>query len=408
MFLQLPFKNEHEIYSQEYLIATYLLSDASSKNILRKVGNFAIGQSIGTWLDVPGITQEMREKWQANVLSVQEIKQENTSSFILRIAFPMCNFCNNFAMMFTALVGNDVSTSLNIKLMDIDFTESALKQFTGPRKGVQGLRDLLQITDRPLVLNMIKPCIGITPAEGSALFYQSAISGIDMIKDDEVLSNTMNSSLEHRLEVYLNTAKKAEQETGKRVLYIPNITDTPKNMHKHAKTAIRLGARAVMINFVTTGLDALQEISQEFGDQLWIFGHYAGSGMITGIVDPVLLGILPRLAGADGIMTMLPSIDDDTNFIQTVQKQQMSLGHIKPTMTAIGGGFTPRNVQHTVDILGNDVIMGVGGAIQGHPMGTVAGGKAMLAAIEASMSDISIETMAQKNPELQAALDAWK
>ena len=60
-----------------------------------------------------------------------------------------------------------------------------------------------------------------------------------------------------------------------------------------------------------------------------------------------------------------------------------------------------------VEDLGTDVMLAVGGAIQGHPDGTAAGGRAMRQAIEAVMDRVSLSDKAQTHIELRKALAAW-
>jgi len=49
----------------------------------------------------------------------------------------------------------------------------------------------------------------------------------------------------------------------------------------------------------------------------------------------------------------------------------------------------------------------VGGAIQGHPGGAAAGGRAMRQAIDAAVEGVPLAEKAREHPELQAALDLW-
>jgi 2,3-diketo-5-methylthiopentyl-1-phosphate enolase len=55
-------------------------------------------------------------------------------------------------------------------------------------------------------------------------------------------------------------------------------------------------------------------------------------------------------------------------------------------MPMAGGGITADHVDQLVAALGCDVIVAVGGAIQGHPDGAAAGGRAVRAAIDAAVA----------------------
>jgi 2,3-diketo-5-methylthiopentyl-1-phosphate enolase len=414
MYFELPFDNEENILSGDYVIATYLVSGISEADALSRAGKFAVGQTVGTWIQLPGITEAMVEGYQARVLSLEFVPAEPPAA-ILRVAFPSHNFKDSFAMMQTALVGNDVSTALMVKLMDIAFTERALKAYRGPALSVEGVRAITGVYGRPLVLNMIKPCIGYTAEEGAKLFFETAMGGVDMIKDDEVLSEVPVLSVVERVRAYAKAAEQVKRETGRAPIYIPNITARPKKMHETARLLIEEGARACMVNFVTAGIDALYELTEEFGNDLAFLGHYAGAGMMSsawlGYANPVLLGTLPRIAGADMVMTMYPGTPESRGyleFLKTVQKQKLKLGEIKPILTVVGGGVTPLNLSNIVKEMGVDVVLGVGGAIQGHPMGAREGAKAVMAAVDAATSGVSVEEKAASCPALKAALDAWK
>lgn len=414
MYFELPFDLEENIHSGDFVVASYLVSGINETDALLKAGRFAVGQTVGTWIKLPGITKRMVEDYQARVLSLEIMPTEDATA-LLRVAFPTHNFADSFAMMQTALVGNDVSTALKVKLLDISFTKNALSHFRGPRHSVAGVREVIGVYDRPLVLNMIKPCIGYTADEGAALFYETAMGGVDMIKDDEVFSSVPVLNVLDRVRAYRKVSEQVELETGHKPLYIPNITSRPKQMHDYARMLLDEGIRACMVNYVTTGIDALYELTEAFGDKLIFLGHYAGAGMLNspvlGYANPVLLGSFPRLAGADMVMTMYPGSPDGKDyleFIKTVQKQKLSLPGIKPVLTVVGGGVTPLNLGHIVATLGNDVVLGIGGAIQGHPLGAKNGAIAVMAAVAAVMEKVSLEDKARSCHALQVALETWQ
>src|SRR5690554_6933115 len=128
MFFTLPFNNSVSVVNGDYIIATYCASGIKNATALKKSGQFAIGQSIGTWLPLPGITADMVENWQARVVGVYSLPTEEPMT-LLRIAFPRNNFASNYAMLLTTIVGNDVSTALKLKLIDLELTPKAVESF---------------------------------------------------------------------------------------------------------------------------------------------------------------------------------------------------------------------------------------------------------------------------------------
>jgi 2,3-diketo-5-methylthiopentyl-1-phosphate enolase len=412
MFFDLPFDNEENIQSGDFVIATYLVSGIGEQDALARAGKFAIGQTVGTWVELPGITRTMVEGYQARVLSLELIPTEPVCA-VLRVAFPAHNL-PSFAMLQTALVGNDVSTALCVKLLDVALTQTALKRFVGPRQSVAGVRAKTGVLDRPLVLNMIKPCIGYDAQEGAKLFFESAMGGVDLIKDDEVLAEVPILSVAQRVRAYATEAERVKKARGTAPVYIPNITGRPKYMRQTAHMLVEEGASMAMVNFVTTGLDAFAELTEEFGEKLAFLAHYAGAGMMSsawlGYANPVLLGTLARLAGADMVMTMYPGAPGShgyLEFLKTVQKQKLPLGQINPIFTVVGGGVTPLNLSAVIQELGSDVVLGVGGAIQGHPMGARNGAIATMAAVNAAHAGVPLEETAKDCPPLAAVLGGY-
>jgi len=121
-------------------------------------------------------------------------------------------------MLLSTIAGNDISITYRVKLLDIRLPESFVRIFKGPKFGIPGIREILDVNERPLIVNMIKPCIGIEPCVGADLFYKAALGGADVVKDDEVLTNTSFSPILSRVKAYMEKEKQAFEETGEHPL----------------------------------------------------------------------------------------------------------------------------------------------------------------------------------------------
>jgi 2,3-diketo-5-methylthiopentyl-1-phosphate enolase len=419
----LTFAYAEELWGRGYIIATYYLEADTDIDIIPRAASFAVGQSIGTWTAVPGITPAMRERHMARIVAIYDAPPVELQpdlpaekrAFFVRIAFPEANFGPQFPMLFTTLLGNDVSTATQLKLVDLTLSPSFVAGFGGPKFGVAGLRDHLGIPQRPLLLNMIKPCTGFGPEVGARLFAASARGGVDIIKDDELLGNTAFNPMLDRVTAYRHAAEQVFEETGHRAVYCPNVTDRPERVLDNARRAVELGARMVMINAIATGLGVVQAVAEDPAVSVPILSHYAGAGSLTenpraGIAAPLLLGKLVRLAGADtgalgSIYSSYPLLRE--KYLRIAQFQRMPLFNLKPALPCVGGGIHPAIVPHIVADLGYDVMLGVGGAIQGHPDGTGAGGRAMRQAIDAVVAGVPLAEAAKEHPELRKALQLW-
>jgi len=237
----------------DYVVATYFLR-SYSRDILDKVATMAAEQTTGTWIEVPGETEELSGKHQGKVLGVWEIpdfeteplKPDNERNHIFQIAYPVRNIGCQIPMLLTTVFGN-ISMMGDIKLMDLALPRKFVQGFPGPQFGISGIRELLGVPERPLLNNMIKPSTGITPEQGAELFYSAALGGTDIIKDDEVLGDTDFSPMLKRVELYMKNARRVYQETGQKVLYTVNVTDEPERCLSKAIEAVNHGANAISL-----------------------------------------------------------------------------------------------------------------------------------------------------------------
>jgi len=331
----------------------------------------------------------------------------------MTIALPTVNFGASIPMLLATSIGNDVSTSVQAKLVDLELPDTLAEALVGPRFGIEGVRKLVGVQDRPLVLNMIKPCTGLTPEQGAQIFYETALGGVDLIKDDELMGNPSFSPVTERVKAYLAAGGRARDETGREVVYIPNVTDRADKMLDNAKAAVDAGARAVMCAYASVGYGGLQSLAEVAG--VPILAHYAAAGPYfegpgTGMSAPLALGLLPRLAGGDMAITITPYGGYPLRrlqYLKMIQQLTLPRPHVAPVFPVIGGGVHPGTVETYMSELGPDIILGAGGAIQGHPDGAKAGADAMRQAIDAVMAGRRVVDAAPEHPELAHALDRF-
>ncbi|MDH5636613.1 MAG: RuBisCO large subunit C-terminal-like domain-containing protein [Candidatus Bathyarchaeota archaeon] len=408
---------------EERAIATYFISLPPSLDIWDTARAIAIEQSTGTWIPVPEETPEVRKKHVAKVVGVFEtpfpevlaptdVKERN---YIIQIAFPIVNFGQQIPMMLSTVAGN-VMCWERIKLLDIRFPKKYVEGFKGPKFGIEGIRKLLGVRDRPLINNMIKPCTGFTPEVGARLAYEAALGGIDMIKDDELLGNPIFNPIKERVPKYMESIEKADKEKGERTLYTVNVTDEASKVLENAEKAIELGTNAIMINFLTAGISVLRELAEDPSINVPILAHMDFSGTMyvspySGLSSNLILGKLPRLAGADIVVYPAPygkAPFMKERYIKVAHDLVFPFYHLKRTFPMPSGGITPGMVPEIVNDLGYDIVIGTGGGIHAHPMGATSGGKAFRQAVEAVMKGIPIKEMAKEHEELKVALETLR
>lgn len=407
---------------EKFLVATYYCAAKPTTNMLKFAAALAIEQTCGTWLKVPGETPEVRERAIGRVVGVYEapayqirIPSDITERhFIIRIAYPWQNFGSQLSMMLSTVIGN-ISSSGKVKLIDLEFPESFLKGFQGAKFGVKGIRDLLGVKTRPLLNNMIKPCIGLTPDKTAELAYEAAVGGVDVIKDDELVCDPPFCRLEDRVKAVMAAIKRADEVKGEKTLYAFNITAPAMQMRENAYRALDAGANALMINYAACGLDTSRMITEDPNINVPILAHsdYTGAQYECewcGVSGTLIGAKLPRLAGLDMVIALTPYGKFDMlmdTFINMGMQMLMPLHHIKPVFPMPGGGTTQGHIEDIVQKFGNDVMIAAGGAIHGHPMGPAAGARAFRQGIDAICAGGSLEDAGKEYEELGAALKLW-
>jgi 2,3-diketo-5-methylthiopentyl-1-phosphate enolase len=412
------------IDEENYVIATYYMAAPRDWNIDKIAMAVAIEQSTGTWIRVPGETTELRRRHIAKVVGTYEVPDfeyevpadVKLRRYVVQIAYPYENFMNEISMLLTTVIGN-ISMAGKLKLLDLKFPKSYLKMFKGPKFGVPGLREYLNVYDRPLLNNMIKPCTGYPPEVGAKLAYEALVGGVDFVKDDELLANAPFNTVEDRIVNYMEVVDRAAQETGEKKMYTINVTADPPKIFEFAEKVIELGANAIMVNHLVTGIGVLKSLAEDPSIKVPILGHMDMAGALyedaeSGISSHLVLGKLPRLAGADIVVYPAPygkqPFFTREKYLRTGKTLLFPMGNIIPTMPMPSGGITQLHVPQLVHDLGIHIAVGSGGAIHAHPMGPRAGAKAFRQAIDATIKKIPLEKYAEEHSELRAAIEAWK
>jgi len=411
------------IEAEDYAVATYFVGVKREADIVKYAESIAFEQTTGTWIKVPGETQDIREKYGGKVIGIYEIPAYEYAippgvqdrQFIIRIAYPLVNFGHNFPLLLTTVLGNISSMGI-IKLIDVEFPLKYTQGFKGPKFGIDGVRKILGAYDRPLVLNMIKPCTGFTPEVGAKLFYEAGKGGVDIIKDDELIADPPFCPLKIRIKKYMEQCRRIFEETGKKILYTPNVTCRPDRILDQAKEAIEAGANALMLNYLTVGIAAIEILAESEEIPVPILGHSDFAGALyespySGVSSTLIQGKLPRLLGLDMVLVLnpygkFPFLRDQ--YLRVCQNLRSRFFNIKPIFPMIGAGVHPGVMDKIIGDLGIDCIIGAGGAIHAHPGGPSAGTKAFFQAIEAVLSGMGLHEAAKIHDELRVALELWK
>ena len=390
------YRNRSEIDLSKYYIATYKITTKTSLD--DAVWNLAIGQSVGN--------PSVRNEWETDDLF------ENHSCIILgdktdlqnrvwgtvEIAFPVANTdwaTDGIAHMLCQLMGGhvDIDCFDSCRLVKLELPETVTRHFLGPKFGITGIREYTGQYNKPIFGSIVKPKIGITPEVLLEMVKQMVDGGVDFIKEDEIMVNPVSAPLDRRVDIIANYLAKQ----SRKVIFCHTINCDPHVLVDRVKRVHELGGNGVHIN-VFSGYGSYNSIRKL---DLPLFLHYQSSGAkVTTDINhrfsiswPVMCQ-LATLMGVDTIQTGMVggySNDDPAEIAECLDI--LRAGNTLPTLSC---GFHPGLLEKVSGLAGKDYLANVGGAVHGHPGGTVAGATAMRQAIDKTYG-----------PEYDQAIAKW-
>jgi len=319
----------------------------------------------------PGIVREQLvgrvEAWESRV----------PGAYDATVSYPVELLGDGMAPLLNVLFGIS-SLRRGIRLLRFDLPPAALSGWRGPRFGQAGLRKLVGAPGRPLVCGVLKP-VGLSIEALADLAYRFALGGLDLIKDDQALSDQAFCPFDERVRRCAEAVSKANRETGGRCLYLPHVTGPGETMRRHARTAKAAGAGGLLIAPGLAGFDALREVAKDDAIALPILSHPAllGSFVVSpdsGMAPAVVFGQVPRLAGADASLYPIydagfPMSQDDCRTIAAACGEP--LGQIKPIFPTAAGRMGVERVREMGEFYGPDLLFILGSRIQQHGSGLV-------------------------------------
>lgn len=417
---------EYEPESDE-LVCEYYMEPADDVSFEKACNHMAGESSIDTWSDISTLSPERAHELKPHVFSI------NNERGTVNVAYKQDLFeINSVPQILSAIAGNIMSMKLvkNLRLEDIAFPEDVLNSFRGPKFGLNGVRDLFGVYDRPLVGTIVKPKVGLSSEQHAEVAYKSFVGGCDIVKDDENLTNQIFNTFDKRAELTLDAEAKAEKETGESKMYLCNITaPTCEEMLRRAEVINDLGGKYVMIDIITAGWSALQTLREATEDMdLAIHAHRCMHSVMTRNprhgVNMVALAKLTRLIGHDQlhIGTVVGKMHGDVKEVLSLKDEcvlnhvpannelnilEQEWGNIKPMMPVASGGLEPGMIPDLYKMFGKDAIMQFGAGIHAHPMGTEAGATACRQSVDATLKGVPLEEYASNHKELKSALEKW-
>jgi len=414
--------------SQDRVLATYLIETPHSLEHAAAV--IAGEQSSGTFVSVPGETNELKERFGAQVRSIEPLETVDTPSLPgskpprssgartayrrgrVVISFPFHNFGPSIPALLGTVAGNlyELQELSGVRLEDLELPQAFSERYPGPRFGIEGTRNLAKVQGRPLIGTIIKPSIGLSTDAIARLVGDLATAGLDFIKDDELQADPPYAPLAQRIAAVMPEIERVADKTGRKAMYAFNITGDLDHMLRGHELVKKHGGTCVMANVNNVGFAALAHLRRHC--DLPIHGHRANFGAMS---RHPLLGIgfsayqkVCRLAGVDHLHVG----GFNSKFYETNEEVGRS---ITDCLTPMFGGYrvmpaisSAQWAGSAVDIYAatktNDVIHLAGGGIIAHPGGTAAGVRSMQQGWEAALAGVPLSKYAETREELRAAI----
>jgi ribulose-bisphosphate carboxylase large chain len=405
---------------------TYRIETAGSVEAMAV--KIASDQSTGTFVALPGETEELKARVAARVVDVRPLPPVGHASFPdeaggatlfnradVDIDFPFDAIGTDLSALMTICIGGVFSIKglTGIRIVDMKLPEAFGTAHPGPQFGVAGSKRLTGVEGRPIIGTIVKPALGLRPHETAEMVGELIEAGVDFIKDDEKLMSPAYSPLRERIAAIMPRILDHEQKTGKKVMYAFGISHTdPDEMMRNHDMVLEAGGNCAVVNINSIGFGGMSFLRKRSGLVLhahrngWdILTRHAGLGFEFSVWQQFW-----RLLGVDqfqinGIRVKYWEPDD--SFVKSYKAVTTPL--FRPDDCALpvaGSGQWGGQAPDTFKASGGstDLLYLCGGGIVSHPGGPGAGVKAVKQAWEAAVAGIPLDTYAQDHPELAQSI----
>jgi ribulose 1,5-bisphosphate carboxylase large subunit-like protein len=412
------------------IVLTYRIETSGSIEAL--AARIASDQSTGTFVALPGETEELKARVAARVLGVRMLEPAPTPSLPagegergpfkradVDIGFPFDAIGTDLSALMTIAIGGTFSIKglTGIRVVDMKLPQEFRGAHPGPQFGVEGSRRLTGVGEgRPIIGTIVKPALGLRPHETADVVGELVASGVDFIKDDEKLMSPAYSPLAERVKAVMPVILDHEQKTGKKVMYAFGISHAdPDEMMRNHDLVAKAGGNCAVVNINSIGFGGMAFLRKR--SQLVIHAHRNGWDILTrhpGLgMDFSVWQQFWRLLGVDQFQINgigAKYWEPDESFVQSFKAVTTPIFSPQDCALPVAcsgqwGGQAPETYRRTGRTL--DLMYLCGGGVVSHPDGPAAGVRAVQQAWAAAVADIPLTDYARTHPELKRSLEKF-
>jgi ribulose-bisphosphate carboxylase large chain len=335
---------------------------------------------------------------------------ESIKEGIVNVAFPLSNINleeDGISQILCHIAGGqiDISEIQKCHVLDIELPEDIENNFRlKPAYGIDGFREFNDVHNKPFFGGIIKPKVGMSPDILLETVKEMVMSGVNFIKEDELLGNPSHCPLEKRVPLITNWLK----QNAPNVIYCFCINGDSPYALQRAQFVVDNGGNGIHIN-VWSGLGIYRAIRKQ-NPNLWIHFQKSGDKFFTDKRAPfhIYWPVICKMAGWSGVDSIHAGmLGGYMNQNERELRDALDVLWKYNIVPALSCGMHPGLVQYVNNSLNSfDWMANVGGAMHGHPMGTLSGGLAMKQSIDKEYDSVEFKMAIEKwgskefNPDL--------
>ncbi|WP_313351124.1 hypothetical protein [Exiguobacterium sp.] len=132
-----------------YITATYQLT--ARDRLEQRAEQLALGLTVGSWTELNHLEQQQLASFKGEVVHTEE----RDGKGYITIRYPEHNVSRDFSAILTTVFGK-LSLDGEIKLTEFLLPDTFTSDFPGAKFGIEGVRSLIGVEDRPLLMSIFK------------------------------------------------------------------------------------------------------------------------------------------------------------------------------------------------------------------------------------------------------------